>query len=61
MEWETHHVSSKYGVICLFKDDAGKQHAVKFWYEHHKMCYIYPHFYTSKGSLNRFFLGRNVS
>lgn len=29
--------NGKYGVICLFKDDAGQQHTVKFWYEHHKM------------------------
>lgn len=28
--------SGKWGVICLFKDDAG-QHTVKFWYEHHQM------------------------
>ena len=26
----------KWGVICLFKDEAGK-HTVKFWYEHHTM------------------------
>lgn len=28
--------NGKYGVICLFKDEAGP-HTVKFWYEHHKM------------------------
>lgn len=26
----------KWGVICLFKDDAGK-HTVKFWYDHQDM------------------------
>ncbi len=27
----------KWGVVCLFKDDLGEQHTVKFWYPHMSM------------------------